>query len=71
MKKKKRLGRTLHALSESHKLMRHTSNDMMDSLAIMSTSRTTIEAAKSINENVFHKRFVHVYSTSDANVGRL
>jgi len=43
-----------HALSQSHKLMRYTSNDVMDSPAITSTPRTTIEAANPIkDEDVF------------------
>jgi len=39
-----------HALNETYKLMRHTSNDVMDSPAITSTPRTTIEAVKSIKD---------------------
>jgi len=54
MKRKRENTSVDHALSESHKLMRHTSNDMMNSPAITSTPRTTIEAAKPIkDENVF------------------
>jgi len=47
-----------HVLSKSHKLMRHTSNDMMDSPAIMSTPRMTIEAAKPTNEDVFEAQTI-------------
>jgi len=54
MKRKREDMSVDHALSGSHKLMRHTSNDMKDSPAIMSTLRTTIEAAKPIkDEDVF------------------
>jgi len=53
MKRKRENTSVDHALSESHKLM-HTSNDVMDSPAITSTPRTTIEAAKPIkDEDVF------------------
>jgi len=53
--KRKREDTTIdHALSESCKLMRLTSNDVMDSSAITSTPHTTIEIAKLIKvENVF------------------
>jgi len=51
MKRKREDISVNHALS---KLMRHTSNDVMDSPAITSTSRTTVEAAKPIkDEDVF------------------
>jgi len=59
MKKKREDTSVDYALSESHKLMQHTknesmSNNVMDSLAITSTSRTMIEAVKPIkDENVF------------------
>jgi len=54
MKRKRENISVDHALSESHKLMRHTSNDVMDSPAITSTPRTAIHAAKPIkDEDVF------------------
>jgi len=46
MKRKRKDTSVDHALSESRKSMRHTSNDVMDSPAITSTPRTTIKAAK-------------------------
>jgi len=70
MKRKREDTLVDHALSKSHKLMRHTSNDVMNSPAITST-RMTIEAVKSIkDEDVFETTndSFDFCSTSDANV---
>jgi len=54
MKRKREDTTVDHALNESCKLMRLTPNDVIDSPAIMSTPRTTIEVAKPIkDEDVF------------------
>jgi len=43
-----------HTLSESHKLLRYTLNDVMDSPAITSTPRSAIETVKPIkDEDIF------------------
>jgi len=54
MKRKQENTSVDHVLSETSKLMQHTSNDMMDSSTITSTPCMTIETAKPIkDEDVF------------------
>jgi len=53
MKRKRENTSVDNALSKSHKLMRHTSHDVLDSSVITSIPRMTIEAAKPTNKDVF------------------
>jgi len=63
MKRKRENTSVDYALSESHKLMRHTSNDVMDLPAITFTPRT-IEAAKLIKDEDVFETMNNSFTTS-------